>query len=181
MTVPDSRGLTFVIPPPASETCPSGRTCTTSVVINGVTYKPGDIVTLPLGVNTLNYVVTDDLGNVASSPTTVTVVDNVPPTLVPPPNETRPVATNNVLIKPPLQIDPDATLKVTLPDGTVVNPGDVITLPAGTCARKASPLCHAHALSPSLLVFYIFENALALWAGVSYGYPMCNCFISLRI
>ena len=50
--------------------------CTVTILINGVSYTPGQAVQLPLGTTALQYKIVDANGDVAVDSTSVTVVSS---------------------------------------------------------------------------------------------------------
>ena len=65
-------GAPVILQPPAGQYC-GVPTCNVTILYNGTVYKPGDVVPIPVGNNSLTYIIVDALLKTATSPTSVTV------------------------------------------------------------------------------------------------------------
>ena len=120
----------MVIPAPSAQFC-GQPPCTVSVLVGGQLLPVGSTVNLPIGSTPLTYVITDSLGNTATSSTTVSVIG--PPSIVAP----SPVTISSLdpagaSVRPQLPISqycgvPNCTVQVIV-NGTTYAPGQQVPL-----------------------------------------------------
>ena len=132
-TTSNPAGAAITIPSELSKLCVDGP-CTIQVVINNVTYNVGDTVNLPVGTTPATYVITDSLGNNATSTTSFTV--DGPPSITAPAsgtvNTTSPAGATVNLPAPSSTTcgSPPCTVAVVI-NGVKYNVGDPVLLPPG--------------------------------------------------
>jgi len=148
----------------ADDNCAGVGTVTRSGVPSGNVF--------PVGTTTLTYSVTDAHGNSASATQTVTVIDNTPPVVAPPPNITvylplHSTATS-MTVSYPTQATATDNCDGPIPSGSIsYNPSSGSTFPVGTTTVTVSATDSSHNVGTSTFTVTVLFDFTGFFSPVS--------------